>query len=399
MPDSAAFWLLFSIVASVCALSGAPTPLYRVYQQNWGFSEITTTVVFAAYALGILLALITVGSLSDHLGRKPVVLVCVLLQIGVESLFVFADGVPMLLSARLLQGLVTGAVFGALGAAMIDLDRVRGVTANAAAAPLGGASGAMAAGVFVQYLPDPTRLIYIALAVTLSVQAVLVPFMRETCARRPGSLRSLRPQFGLPRSVRRRFLVSAPVLVASWSLFGLYGALGPTIVRELNGQTSPVLGGLTIVAISGIGALTVLTLASRVSPRVLMLFATTALIVGMAGTLVAMQERSLPGFFAASFVAGSGFGAGYQAGTRSVMPLVSTHERAGVLSIILVLCYASMGVPTVVAGFLIAHAVPVLDTASGYAVFLIVLASAALLGAIRPTAAAVDDSLDVDRSA
>src|SRR5689334_11456135 len=96
--------------------SSALTPLYGVYQRAWGFSPITITVIFGIYALAVLAALLTVGSLSDYVGRRPVLFVAVVLQAAVMLTFAGANGVTTLLIARVVQGLSTGAAVGALGA-------------------------------------------------------------------------------------------------------------------------------------------------------------------------------------------------------------------------------------------------------------------------------------------
>jgi MFS family permease len=56
------------------AASAAPTPLYRVYQARWGFSATTLTAVFAVYVLFLLMTVLIFGSVSDHVGRRPVVI-------------------------------------------------------------------------------------------------------------------------------------------------------------------------------------------------------------------------------------------------------------------------------------------------------------------------------------
>src|SRR6185369_3590639 len=127
------FYLLASIVVTLLVSSSAPTPLYPLYQAEWGFSAITTTVVFGAYAIAVLVALLIVGSLSDHIGRRPVLVTALLAQAATMWIFATATGVPQLLTARIVQGLVTGAAIAAVGAALLDIDRVRGTVANAVA--------------------------------------------------------------------------------------------------------------------------------------------------------------------------------------------------------------------------------------------------------------------------
>src|SRR4029077_15197396 len=113
----------------------------------------TVTVVFGVYALAVLASLLVVGSLSDHVGRRPVLVVALLLQAVTMLVFSTAAGLPELVAARLLQGLSTGAALGALGAGLVDLNRAKGTVANGVAALAGTATGAVASGLFVQYLP------------------------------------------------------------------------------------------------------------------------------------------------------------------------------------------------------------------------------------------------------
>ena len=66
LPPRVALYLQASIIVAFLAASSAPTPLYAVYQAKWGFTPITITTVFGIYALAVLAALLTVGSLSDY---------------------------------------------------------------------------------------------------------------------------------------------------------------------------------------------------------------------------------------------------------------------------------------------------------------------------------------------
>ena len=69
---SVAFAAIAAIFVTFTAASSAPSPLYVVYQQLWGFSASTLTVVFAVYVVGLIAALLVLGALSDHIGRRPV---------------------------------------------------------------------------------------------------------------------------------------------------------------------------------------------------------------------------------------------------------------------------------------------------------------------------------------
>src|SRR5690606_27776185 len=118
----AALWVQAFILITFMAASSAPTPLYSLYRESWGFSAITLTVVFGVYALSLLLALLVVGSMSDHVGRRPVIIGALVLNIAAMMLFVAANDVSMLIAARLLQGLATGTATSALAAGLMDAD-------------------------------------------------------------------------------------------------------------------------------------------------------------------------------------------------------------------------------------------------------------------------------------
>ena len=374
-------FLLASILVSFLAASAAPTPLYGIYQMRWHFSPITTTVVFAIYAVAVLASLLTVGKLSDHVGRRPVLLVAIAVQMISLVIFIFANGVPTLLAARVVQGLAAGAATGAVGAAMLDINRSRGTLANSIAPGIGTGTGAMLSALLIQFLPAPTRLVYVVLLVVLLIQSVGIVLMPETVTPMKGALQSLRPEIKLPRTVRGPVLVVAPVVFAVWALAGFFGALGPALLRALM-NTSIVTAGLLLFVLGIVGSTTVVLLRNAAA-RSVMLTGITALILGMIITLVSVMTESIPGFFLGLALGGVGFGAGFQRSLKTVMPLVEAHERAGVLSLLYIVCYVGFGLPTVIAGFLVVYAGGLPRTANEYSVAIILLALVALLGLRR----------------
>jgi MFS family permease len=378
-----AFYIQVSIQLLLLAGSIAPTPLYAVYQAAWGFSPITVTMVFGVYAVAVLAALLVFGSLSDYVGRRPVLIAATALSALTMLLFAHANGVAMLLVARVIQGLATGSAVGALGAGLLDLNKARGTVANSVAPMMGSATGALGASLMVQYLPAPTQLVFFVIFVGFVLQAVGVFFIPETATRKPGALASLKPRFGIPMAARRPFLVAAPALVAVWALIGFYGSLGPALVRLVAHSDSFVLGGLAMFVLAASAALTVLVL-QRTAPRSMMLLGTTALLVGVGVSLLATVRGSTLLFLLGTAVAGVGVGGGFQGALRTVVPLAAPHERAGVLSAIFVLCYLAMGLPAVSAGVLTVYGGGVLMAGREYGLAVMVLTALALLGMVWP---------------
>lgn len=377
----AAFYLQVSIILFFLAGSSAPTPLYGLYQAAWGFSPVTITVVFGVYALAVLAALLVFGALSDHVGRRPILLVTTLVQAVAMAIFAFASSVGWLMAARIVQGLATGAAAGAVGAGMLDLDRARGTIANAVGPMAGTATGAILSGLMVVLLPAPTVLVYVLLGAIFIAQAIGVLYMRESATPRPGGFASLKPHFRLPPAVRAPMLLAVPALVASWALIGFYGSLGPMLVKRLVGSASPALGGLAYFALASSGAIAVLLTRER-TPRFQTLFGTAAMLAGTGAIVTAVGHASVALLFVGTAAAGAGFGTSFQGAVRSVIAQAAAHERAGVLSLLYVVAYLAMGLPAVLGGLRVVHGGGLLATAHEFGLAVMVLAAIALLGTL-----------------
>ncbi|PIB68796.1 MFS transporter [Pseudomonas sp. 2822-17] len=360
------------------AASSAPTPLYHLYQQGLHFSAGMLTLIFGVYALSLLAALLTVGSLSDHLGRKPVIFAALLLNMLAMLLFINEDSVAWLIAARTLQGFATGMATAVLGAALLDTDRQQGPLVNSVAPLLGMACGAMGSSLLVEFAPLPTQLVYAALLALMLVQALYVWRLPETVSRIPGAWASLRPTLHVPPQARRALWLSLPVDVAVWAMGGFYLSLAPSLVRAATGSTSNLIGGGLVAVLTLSGALMIFTLRNRPADKVLRLGA-ALLAVGVALILTAVHSASLSLFFIATLIAGSGFGAGFLGALRSVVPLALPHERAGLMSAFYVLSYLAFCLPSLLAGNLI-RSYGLIVTTDGYGAALIILALAALVG-------------------
>jgi predicted MFS family arabinose efflux permease len=377
LPPTASFYLLASMTVSFLAGSSAPTPLYPLYQAMWGFSPVMLTIVFAIYALAVLAALLIAGRLSDHLGRRPVLIVAAIGQVLVMLLFATAESVTGLLVARVVQGVTTGAAIGAIGAAMIDLDKSRGTVANAVAPPFGTALGALMGGIFLQYLPGPTHFVYAVLAAIFMAQVLGLTFMKESISAEPGVLGSLKPRLNLPRATREPLLFAVPILIAVWALAGFYGSLGPMLIRGMLNSRSPVLGGLALFVLAASAGISVLLLQQR-TPRQMMMLGAGSLFAGVGLTALALPQGAIGLFFLGTAVAGIGFGVGFQGAVRSVIPSAAPHERAGTLSIIFIICYLAMGVPAVAAGSMLARHVNIIVVAQYFCAVIMALSFQAL---------------------
>ncbi|WP_371502464.1 MFS transporter [Kitasatospora sp. NBC_00374] len=373
---AASFALHTSVLAALLAASSAPTPLYPLYQQRWNLSALTITVVFAAYALALLLALTTAGRLSDHLGRRPVLVGALALQAVAMTLLAAADGPGLLIAARALQGAATGAATTAAGAALLDLghpDRAsRSARANAIAPIAGMAAGVLGSTLLVRFTAHPASTAFVALAALSALQAAAVAFTEETAARRPGALRSLRPRLTPPPAARRALALSGTGVAAVWALGGYYSSLGPALTTLVDPRAPRTAGGLLFLTLTTAAALAMA--ATRGRPPAATAVAGCVLVLPSAAlALAALHGAGLPALFGAAALAGTAFGAVTQAAMTMTLAPLHQRDRAAALASFHVLSYLSMGLPAMAAGALTQLHGPRL-TAHGYVTGAAVLA-------------------------
>jgi hypothetical protein len=379
LPRSAGFWLVAGVSFVLFLPVVAASPLYRVYQAEWRFSSTTLTVVFGVYALTLLATLLVFGSLSDYLGRRPVIAVALAASAGACGLFLAAHGVGLLFAARALQGVAAGGALGALGAALLDLQPEgsgRAPVVTSVAVQVSFALGGLGTSALVQYAPAPTHLVWWLLLGASAAAAVAVLAIPETAPRRPGVLASLWPRAAVPRQTRGTFAVALPVMIAAPALYGFYLSVGPSLAAQVLRSPDLLWGGLVIFLFTGTGAAATVAFRGLSDPTA-MLAGCLFLLAGAVMTLAAIETASAAAFLAGGAVAGVGVGAGFFLGAyRILTALADSCQRAGLVAAIFVVYYLAFSVPVVAAGVATTR-FGLHQTAVGYLAALAVLATAA----------------------
>ncbi|QIZ99149.1 MFS transporter [Leifsonia sp. PS1209] len=382
----AGFWVIAAAFLAVMAFSTLPTPLYALYQQRDGFPTWVVTVVFAAYAIGVLASLFLIGHISDWAGRRRMILVAIALEIVAAVLFLFWNDIPGLLVARVISGVGVGALTASATAHLSELrstarpeegPRLAG-TVSTVVNTGGLAVGPLIAGAFAQFLPAPLVLPYAVFLVILAVAAVAVALVPETVERaeeRP----AYRPQrISLPRDARSTFSAAAVAAFAGFAVFGLFTSLAPTVLSGVLHETSRLVAGAVPFSVFAASAVSQIVFA-RLSSHAQLVLAIPLVVLGLAGLAVGVLVAGLWLFVASGVIAGAGVGLLFRSSIAVAASLSSPDHRGEVLAAIFLIAYVGLAVPVLLVGvaLIVWPVVPVL------VVFVIVVGALSLAGGLR----------------
>ena len=364
----------------VAASSSAATPLYRLYQESMHLTPFWITVVFASYVASLLAALLTVGGLSDYVGRRPVILAALLLNAAAMILFSEARDVGQLILARIVQGLCVGIGTTAMGAAILDTNRARGPLLNSITAFLGMTAGSLGAAALITFAPDPLHTVYEVLLGWTALMIVLLYVMPESSTRKTGALASLRPHVRVPPQSRAILARLTPANVAAWALGGLYLSLMPTVVATAMGVATPWVGGVVVATLMLSGAIAIVTFRDWPARR-LIVMSTSTLGLGVAVSMIGIEQQQVAALLAGTVIAGAGFGSTFSGTLRTLLPTAEPHQRAGLLSAFYLQSYLAFALPAVVAGLSVPR-IGLSTTAYIYGAVIILLAFISMVASL-----------------
>lgn len=381
----------FGVIAAAFAGSTLITPLYSLYQDTFGFSEITLTLVYAAYAVGNVIALLVFGRLSDQIGRRRVAIPAVALAAVGTLLFLCARSTAWLFVARVVSGLAVGCAAGTATAWVADLlgptKRPRAAVLAASANFAGIAIGPLIAGPLIEYMPYPLQLPHVVYLVVLAAAGIVAAGTRETVAARPRNQISLRPRIGVPRELRPRFVAPAVTGFATFALVGFYAALVPGLVHDALGEHNRALGA-AVVATVFVAATIVIPLSAKLASDTAMR-AGLALFIPSVGLLVLSQAlRMLGVLLAASVLAGVASALGYRGSLARVTELAPDDRRAEVVSTYYIVGFAGNAVPVIGVGLVTRAMGSMVADASFGGVIILFAVVALFAAAFVPTARA-----------
>lgn len=348
----AAFWLVAFVFGATMLGTTLPTPLYVIYQARWGFSSGVLTVIFAVYAAGVLAALLLAGRSSDQAGRRPVLAAALTFSALSAVVFILSANVAVLLVARVLSGVSAGLMTGTATAMLTELvpaSARRRASLVATATNMGALGlGPLVAGLFAQFAPDPTVLVFEVYLALLAVAGFCLLVVPETVSGR--SRLTLRfAGLAVPEVGRREFMAAGVAAFAAFSLLGLFSALAPSFLGgELHERSHAVEGG-TVFLLFAVGTVTQLAL-SRFASRGVVMAGLGLFLASLALVLAALAQASLGLFLAGTVVGGMAVGAVFLGSLASANRLAPPEQRGQAISTYFVACYAGLVVPVVGVG-------------------------------------------------
>jgi MFS family permease len=352
VPRRGAFWLVALILAATMLGTTLPTPLYVIYQAQWHFSSAIVTVTFAVYAAGVLAALLLAGRSSDQAGRKPVLAVALGASALSTVVFILAPDVGALIAARIVSGLSAGLMTGTATATLTELvpaSASRRASLVATAANMGGLGlGPLIAGLFAQYAPHPTVLVFEVYLAVLAAAGLFLFLVPETVGSRHRPTLRL-AGLGIPELGRGEFVAAGVAAFSAFSVLGLFSALAPTFLGGVLHEDSHAVQGAVVFLLMAVGTVTQLLLA-RFSSRRVVLAGLGLFLAALALIVAALSQAALPLFLTGTVVGGVAVGAVFLGSLATANRLAPPGRRGQVVSAYFVLCYCGLIIPVVGVG-------------------------------------------------
>lgn len=345
---------LMAYVLGVTAFgAGLPTPLYAVYQQQYGFSSLTLGGIFASYVVGVLLTMFLLAPQSDAIGTRPVLYIGMALTAVAGAAFILANGPVWLGVARFVSGLAVGATTSTATVSMTNREPngdKHHVARVAVAANFGGvASGVLLSSVAVAWLPDPTQTVFLflLLAVAAAVVALLLTPRRYHGPHRPETVRIER--ITVPSDLRGPFWVSVGGLTSCYAIYGFFASLAPSAVRDATHL--PAFGAAAFVAVMFGGAALVQIFLGQVRDRDALLLGLPLLVGALGLFVLALPSGSIPLLVAGGVLMGIAVGFVYMGSITLIDRVTPDRLRGEILSGFHLSGYLALAVPTLCLAF------------------------------------------------
>ncbi len=360
--------LLFLALALMAALlnSSAPTPLYPLYQRQLGLTAVSLTIIYGAYAGGVLISLFGVGNMAGKVRDLRSLIVPALFMVFCGALlFASADSFKLLFIARLLAGIGTGALTGAANIALLRFGPKDSGKAAALIATLsftsGLALGPIFSGIALQTGFHTTSLAFMFIMAMALIAALGIMFTWPAAAivtpreqtENNANLANNSLLAGL-QATGINFFLCATALFMCWAIASSILAVGPSVSESLLGIHSRGVYGYVIAAYLTIAGISQI-LSRKVNARHSLMYGCLAQACSVIIFAAAVACHSVVLACIGMIIGGYAYGAIFVGSATLVNMISPKASHARLLSLFYVIAYVANWVP-ILLGVVIDHA-------------------------------------------
>ena len=349
------FWLAIATQVLVLAASNFPTPLFPIYAERYHFGAATVTLLFSVYVAALIPAMLTLGRITDRVGRRPALVAGMAITAVSSVAFAAARSVGWLFAGEIIYGIAAGLVMSATTVTIRELHPKQhagsGALAAMAAVAAGLALGPLVSGALATVTSSPTVapfLLDIVLAVALALSLLRIPETRPAIA--AGQVRP--PVLHVPQSIRRTWRATTLASASGWMFMGWILGLSPSFLHEQLGiQISrPIIAGLFAGAVVFTNGLTQILLRHHHEQGGLLRVGIALIPIGLAVFALSPRVGGLAAALVGGMIGGVGGGIVQPNTMATIQAIAPDHARGGLTSAYLSVSYLAMSVPVVIAG-------------------------------------------------
>lgn len=321
-------------------------PLYVSYAEAGGYGTSAIAAVFAFYALTLVAFLLSLGGLSDAIGRKPAMIGAGVSALAATLLVQIWPTLEAVAVARVLQGLAVGLATSAGTAYAAELagapdaakSAARTITATVSA---GFGVRALATALALLVTPAATPITYWLHMILATSAIALAAILPETRAPNAGTWMRL-PLF--PKGT----VALAAAIIPAWTVTGILIAVVPSVMAA-NGLSGFNWAALSLFLINLVGV-AFQSLSARLSPRRSVLLGLILLNLGMVGISAGAVAGSAPILVLGAIVAGSAAYGFIFTGGLTAVSVAAGAERARAAAGFFLFAYIGFSVPPLLTG-------------------------------------------------
>lgn len=326
--------------------STSTSALFVAYRKHWSLTPADIGLAFSVYVGTLVPILLLFGGAAERYGRRALIAAGMLFMTGGTLTLVFADGLSLLIVARLLQGIGAALAIGSISATFTEAyhGKIAAGQALAVVTAIALSAGPLITAVTYDLGGGP-NLSYLPVLICALAAFALLPVFAGAV----GSQSAASAEDPLPSPVVWRGLRFAMVMVfVSWAGNSLYLSLVPAYLAATLHASDPLVGALAFLA-TQIATVCASIYFGNIAPERNGIVGPVVAICGLVLLVVGTHANLWVVIATATILVGAGSGVGSGA-AYAITARVGRGQRARIFARLLVAAYLGYSVPSLVIG-------------------------------------------------